>query len=172
MDRHQLQQIFQPHQFGHNVQHIDLYHVYDNLSRTLYQPGVGIECEDRDNYYMDAWHVITPAAMSKHLDWKNRERTQFISFYDNLNDALNEAQRRRIQPFVRNAGARDPASVRVAHVRLLQNTSTWSFSRAEMLNMMATFGPQAQWQMLPVSGRSEWFVWGVVPDAEVLRTII
>lgn len=171
MDHNQLRLIFRPHQFGNDVQHIDLYRVYDNLSRTPYQLGVGIECEDPDNYYMEAWHVITPATMSKHLDWENRERTQFISFYDNLVDALTEQQRRRGQTFVPNVGQRDPASVRVAHVRLPQNTNVWCFSRAEMLNMMETFGSKTQWQMIPVSGQSEWFVWGAVPDHLVLRII-
>lgn len=160
----QLQEIFQPHQFRADEQHVDLYHVYDNLSRTPYQHGIGIECEDPDNYIMNAWHVITPSAMIKHLDWGNRTRTQFISFYNSLEDAEREQQRRRNQPYVRDVGRRNPRSVRIAHVRLSRNTNVWAFSRAEMLSMMGTFGHEAQLQTMRTSAPSEWFVWGVVPD--------
>jgi hypothetical protein len=66
-----LQEIFQPHQFKADEQHIDLYHVYNDLSRTEYQAGIGIQFDDPDNYVMNAWHAITPSAMMKHLDWKN-----------------------------------------------------------------------------------------------------
>lgn len=100
----------------------------------------------------------------KHLDWRNRTRTQFISFYNNLEDAQREQQRRRNQPYVRDVGRRIPGSARIAHVRLLRNTNVWAFSRAEMLSMMGTFGDQAQLQTFRTSARSEWFVWGFVPD--------
>ena len=160
----QLQEIFQPHQFRADEHHIDLYHVYDNLSRTPYQPGIGIECDDPDEYFMNAWHVITPTAMINHLNWRNRTRTQFISLYNNLADAIREQQRRCNQPFVYNVGYRTPGSVRIAHVRLLQNTNVWAFSRAEMLSMMGIFGGQAQLETLKTSAPSEWFVWGVIPD--------
>ena len=157
----QLQEIFQPHRFRADEPHVDLYHVYDNLSRTPYQHGIGIECEDPDNYIMNAWHVITPSAMIKHLDWRNRTPTQFISFYNRLEDAQREQQRRRNQPYV---GRRIRGPVRIAHVRLLPNTNVWAFSRAEMLNMMGIFSNQAQQQTFSTSAPSEWFVWGFVPD--------
>jgi hypothetical protein len=62
IDMVHLQQNFRPHQFV-NEGYIDLYHVYDNLSRTQYEHGFGINCEDPDDYVMNAWHVITPSAM-------------------------------------------------------------------------------------------------------------
>jgi hypothetical protein len=34
--------------------------------------------------------------------------------------------------------------------------------------MMGSFGDQSQLQMLSVSGREEWFAWGVVPAADVV----
>lgn len=160
----QRHEIFRPHRFGADEQYIDLYHVYDNLSRTPYQRGIGIQCEDPDNYIMNAWHFITPSAMRNHLDWKNKTRTQFISLYSNLETAEREQQRRRNQTFVSNVGPRNPESVRIAHVRLSRNTNVWAFSRAEMLSMMGTFGSQMQMEMSQVSAPSEWFVWGVVPD--------
>jgi len=163
----QLQEIFQPHRFGADEQHVDLYHVYDNLSRTPYRRGIGIECEDPDNYIMNAWHVITPSAMRKHLHWRNSTRTQFISFYNSLQTAEREQQRRRSQTYVPGVGRRIPESVRIAHVRLPRNTNVWAFSRAEMLSMMGTFGHQAQLEMSRVSAPSEWFVWGAVPDEYV-----
>jgi hypothetical protein len=85
-----LQQIFQPHQFGPGESSIDLWHVYDDLSQTSYHPGTGIQCGDPNDYFVNAWHIITPKAMRRHLDWRNRKQTQFISFYDNENDARRE----------------------------------------------------------------------------------
>lgn len=160
----QLQKNFRSHRFGIEEQHIDLYHVYDNLSRTPYRRGIGIECEDPDSYIMNPWHVITPSAMRKHLNWRNSTRTQFISFYSCLETAEREQQRRRSQTSVLQVGRRRPESVRIAHVRLPQNTNVWVFSRAEMLRMMGIFSPQAQFELSGVSAPSEWFVWGVVPD--------
>lgn len=137
--------------------------MYDNLSRTPFQHGVGIECEDPDEYVMNAWHVITPLAMNRHLDWSNRNPTQFISFYGDLGAATREQQRRLHQTFVPGGGHRDGNSVRIAHVRLPRDTNVWAFSRAEMLDMMGVFGQPAQHQTFRTSGPSEWFVWGVVP---------
>ena len=54
----ELSDIFRPHPFAAGETHIDLYHVYDNLSRTPYVLDVGIKCEDPNNYIMNAWHVI------------------------------------------------------------------------------------------------------------------
>jgi hypothetical protein len=85
-----LQQIFQPHQFGPGESSIDLWHVYDDLSQTSYHPGTGIQCGDPNDYFVNAWHIITPKAMRRHLDWRSRKQTQFISFYDNENDARRE----------------------------------------------------------------------------------
>ncbi|KAK1091139.1 hypothetical protein LTR48_006897, partial [Friedmanniomyces endolithicus] len=96
MDLERLRQLFKPHEFAEQ-DYVDLYHVYDNLSRTPFQPGIGIECEDPDEYLMSPWHVITPVAMRQHLDWWNRHRTQFVSFYDNEAAALLDVQRRRNQ---------------------------------------------------------------------------
>lgn len=163
----QLPQIFRPHQFGIDEDYIDLYHVYDNLSRTQFRHGIGTECEDPDEYVMNPWLVITPLAMRRHLDWSNRNRTQFSSFYNLLGAAMREQQRRLNQPFVPNVGHRDGNSVRIAHVRLPQGTNVWAFSRAEMLQMMGTHGGQAQLDMLRISEPSQWFVWGVVPEALV-----
>ena len=162
-----LRQTFRPHQFEPDEHYIDLYHVYDNLSRTPFRHGVGIECEDPDEYVMNAWHVITPLAMRHHLDWRNRNRTQFVSFYDNLADALHEQQRRLTQPFVRHAGRRRAPSVQIAHVRIPRGTNVWAFSRQEMLDMIGTFGHVARMEMFRMSGVSEWFVWGVVPETLV-----
>ncbi|KAF1915944.1 hypothetical protein BDU57DRAFT_211026 [Ampelomyces quisqualis] len=65
----QLQQTFHPHRFRADEHQVDLYHVYDNLFRTPCQHGIGIQCEDADNYLMNAWHVTTPSAMLQHLAW-------------------------------------------------------------------------------------------------------
>ena len=152
----QLSDVFRPHAFQPTEAHIDLYHVYDNLSQTPYQRGIGIECGDPDEYVMNAWHVITPNTMSQHLDWYNRQPTQFISLFADRNAAAQEAQRRRNQAFVPGGGQRIPNSVRTAHIRLSRGTNVWFFSRAEMLAMMATFGPQARQNIslrhIPVSG--------------------
>ena len=86
--------VFQPHTFRLDEEYVDLFHVYDNLSQTPYQTDRGIQCGDPDQYLMQAWHVITPRTLMRHSDWWNRNRTQFISFYDNLDIAQNEAQRR------------------------------------------------------------------------------
>lgn len=165
---HWLRQIFQPHQFV-NEDYIDLYHVYDNLSRTPFHHGIGIECEDPNEYIMNPWHVITPIAMKRHLDWKNRIRTQFVSFYDNRAAALQEQQRRSGQRVVKDVGYRDPNSVRIAHVHIPRDTHLWVFSRTEMLNMMGVFGDAARLDMLKVSGANEWLVWGVVPEELVVN---
>jgi hypothetical protein len=160
----QLRELFRPHQFV-NEPYIDLFHVYDNLSRTQYEPGIGIYCEDPNEYYMNAWHVIAPPAMRKHLDWYNRSPTQFVSFYDNKTDASQEWARRRRCPVVPGGKRRDPNSVLMAHVRLPRGTKVWFFSRQDMLVMMGAFGGTARQEMLQTSGAKEWFVWGVVPEA-------
>ncbi|KAK2007895.1 hypothetical protein LZ32DRAFT_609898 [Colletotrichum eremochloae] len=158
----QLQEIFQPHQFGINEQYVNLYHVYDDLSRTPYQHGIGIECEDPDIYFMNAWHVITPSAIGKHLNWCNKAPTQFMSFYNNLKTARCEQYRRCNQTYVHDVGYRRPESVRIAHVRLPRNTNVWAFLHEEMLGMMGTFG--AGLEMSRISDPSELFVWWGVPD--------
>ncbi|KAK3721452.1 hypothetical protein LTR37_003007 [Vermiconidia calcicola] len=143
--------VFSPHTFAAHENYIDLYHVYDDLSRTPYIHGIGIECEDPDEYFMHASFVITPEAMRKHLHWKNRQRTQFISFYDDLAVAQTEMQRRIDHPFVPNVGMRNPDLVRIAHVRLHRGTKVWGLSRAEMLEMI---GACAQ-ELFKVSHRYE-----------------
>jgi hypothetical protein len=156
-----LQQIFQPHQFGPGETSIDLWHVYDGLSQTPYKPGIGIQCGDPDEYYVHAWHVITPKAMRRHLDWHNRVDTQFISFYDNQADAKREAQRRRSMNTPRRG------SVRIVHVRIPLGTDVWFFSRQEMLDMMRALNDYSL-DLMTCSGPTEWFVWGRVPEEYVV----
>lgn len=165
-----LQQIFRPHQFQANQGHLDLYHVYDNLSQTPYQQGIGIECGDLDRYFMNAGHVITPVAMRRHLNWANREHTQFISFYSDRADAIRERNRRRGQTNVPKGEHRDASSVRVAHVRITPNSNIWAFSRNEMLAMMSSFGMPV-FDIMASSHPNEWFVWGDVPDQLVQQII-
>ncbi|KAM0704590.1 hypothetical protein Q7P35_008824 [Cladosporium inversicolor] len=150
-----LQQIFKPHQFGPGEKSIDFWHVYNNLSRTPYESGVGIQCRDPDQYYVNAWHVITPKAMRRHLDWRNRVDTQFISFYEDQADAKREAQRRR------NMHTRERGAVRIAHINIPQGSNVWFFSRQEMLDMMRALGDYGV-DLMSCSGSTEWFVWGRV----------
>ncbi|EMC97247.1 hypothetical protein BAUCODRAFT_121743 [Baudoinia panamericana UAMH 10762] len=161
MERESLLQIFQPHDFV-NQNFLDLYHLYDNLSCTPFQAGIGIHCEDPDQYLMDAWHVITPDTMRRHLDWKNRRRTQFISLYGNEATAIRERQRRCSQLWVPGVGQRELTSIRIAHIRLPSNTKVWAFSRVEMLHMMGTFGSEVRSELFTVLGVDEWFVWGAI----------
>jgi len=63
MDLGRLRRLFKPHEFA-NQDYVDLYHVYDNLSRIPFQPGVGIQCEDPDEYFVNPWHVITRNCVS------------------------------------------------------------------------------------------------------------
>ena len=164
----QLYDVFKPHTFQPGETHVDLYHVYDNLSQTPYAPGIGIECGDPDNYMTNACHVITPSTMSRHLKWKNRHPTQFVSLYADQTAAQTEAERRMGHVWT-PSGRRDPNSVRIAHIRLPRGTNVWFFSRAKMLDMMATFGPGAQQAMFATSHPSEWFIWGGVPATDVLN---
>jgi hypothetical protein len=152
-----LQHIFQPHQFGPGEDYVDLWHVYDNLSQTPYQTGIGIQCGDPREFYVKAWHIITPKAMRRHLDWRNRNQTQFISFYDNENQATREAQRRR------DSNMPGRGLVRIAHVRIPNGTGVWVFSRREMLSMMLALDDNGT-DLITSSGSREWFVWGVVPE--------
>lgn len=161
------EQAFLPHVFGPDEHFVDLFHVYDNLSQTPYQRGIGIECSDPDRYIMNSWHVITPEALRNHSDWKYRGRTQFISFYGKLESAQKEAQRRRKQEYIPGGGRRDPDSVRIAHVRLFRGTKVWFFSRDQMLRMMQCFGWNAAYQMTTCSHPDEWYVYGDVPDEHV-----
>jgi hypothetical protein len=93
---------------------LHLYHVYDALSQTPLH-AEGISCGDPNTYLMGAQHIIIYDKMAKHLDWKNREPTYFISFYASRAAAWAEAQRRRSH---RNVGgrSRQPDSVRAATV--------------------------------------------------------
>lgn len=164
-----LRRVFDKHQHADHEQHIDLWHVYDDLSRTPFRSGIGIQCEDENDYLMNAWHVITPEAMKRHLDWTNRRPTQFISFYEDEQAARREARRRRNQAWVAGVGPRNPASVQIARVRLLRGTNVWAFSRGEMLSMMGAFGQAARLELLRVSTPGEWFVWGCVPEMAVIN---
>nr|POF06889.1 hypothetical protein CFP56_31513 [Quercus suber] len=158
-------QVFKPHEFDVREDHIDMYHVYDNLSRTPFQHGIGIECGDPDNYLVYPEHVITAQAMRNHLDWNNREDTQFISFYSSLGAASIEQRRRQRQHFVAGVGYREADSVQIAHVRLSRDSNVWLFSRAEMLGMMKKVTwPMAVHNLWLTSGAQEWFVWWNVPE--------
>ncbi|GIZ45346.1 hypothetical protein CKM354_000851900 [Cercospora kikuchii] len=167
--KEQLLQIFRPHQFAANEEYVDLWHVYDNLSQTPFKPGIGIQCKDDNDYVMNAWNVITPLTMRQHLNWRNRKATQFVSLYSDPAAAQHEQQRRRNQGIVPGVGPRNVHSVRIAHVRIPPGTGVWFFSRSEMLEMMATFGDGARFEMFTTSAPSEWFVWGRVPEELVLN---
>lgn len=169
MSTSDLERIFRRHQSGNSEQYVDLWHVYDDLSRTPYQHGSGIQCEDPDVYLMNPWHVITPLAVRQHLDWRNRIATQFVSFYGDHAAALVEQQRRIDRPYVPGGQRRDTSTVRVAHVRLPRNTKVWAFSRLELLDMMAAFGGNARCDTFLTTAPSEWFVWGAIPDDLVLN---
>ncbi|KAF2453107.1 hypothetical protein BDY21DRAFT_357290 [Lineolata rhizophorae] len=163
----QLCNIFVSHPFAEN-ESLDLYHVYDNLSRTPLG-RYGIECDDPDRYLMAPWHVITPLKMRKHLDWGNREPTQFISFYDNRDSAFKEARRRRAASLAafgrrRQLGKqdRDPGTVSVAHVRLDKNSNVWVFSKEELMRMIP------EYDIFQMAGKNEWFVWEYVPLEHVV----
>lgn len=169
MEKGLLRQLFKPHEIT-NRDYVDLYHVYDNLSRTPFQAGIGIQCEDPNEYLMNPWHVITPVAMRRrHLEWRNRRRTQFVSFYGNVAAATQEWQRRRSQLWAPGVGQRNLNSIRIAHIRLPRNTNVWAFSRAEMLDMMGTFGSKVRLELSGVSGVDEWFVWGAIPENLILN---
>jgi hypothetical protein len=105
--------------------------------------------------------VITPKAMRRHLDWRNRVDTQFISFYDNQADARREAQRRR------NMNTWGRGSVCIAHVSIPLGKGVWLFSRQEMLGMMRAVGDHGI-DLMACSGSTEWFVWDHVPDSCVI----
>jgi hypothetical protein len=160
----QVEIAFRPHGFQVG-QHVDLYHVYDNLSQTPFEPGYGIACGDPDNYYMKVWYVITPSAVREHLDWSNRKPTQFISLYDNLNDATREANRRRNNVWQ----GRQPNSVRIAHVRLNGNCGVWANSRDEILAMMNALEYSGDTDVFRNLGRTEWLVWGFIPEELVVN---
>lgn len=115
--------------------YVVVYHVYDNLSRTPNRPR--IECEDPAEYTMNAWHVITPETLMRHLNFAGRRRHRFTSLYANMNDAIREADRRRNQILVPNVGWRQPDSVRIERVCLPYNRDVWFFSRAEMMALGA-----------------------------------
>lgn len=84
-----LRQTFRPHHLrGEDL--IDPYHVHDYLSHIPFIHGIGIQCEDSNECILNSWHVITPTAMTRHLDWKNSKRPQFVSFYDNLQAATRD----------------------------------------------------------------------------------
>ena len=99
--------------------------------------------------------------MRRHLDWRNRVDTQFISFYDNQADARREAQRRR------NMNTRGRGPVRIAHVNIPLGEGVWLFSRQEMLGMMRAVG-DCGIDLMRCSGSTEWFVWDHVPDRCVM----
>jgi hypothetical protein len=155
----QLKNIFKPHGFQVG-QHIDLYHVYDNLSQTQFERGYGITCGDPDNYCMGAWHVITPTAVRKHLDWRNRQPTQFISLYDSLEHAKAEKERR----LNKIRYGRQPNTVKIAHVRLDGNCRVWANSRDEILAMMNAVGYSGRTDVFTNLGSSEWLVLGFIPE--------
>ena len=71
----------------------------------------------------------------RHSDWSNPEPNPFIPFSDDLSTAQQEAPRRIRQQYVPGGESRRPASVRIAHVRLLKEKSVWFFSRSEMLRI-------------------------------------
>lgn len=151
-------------------QDIRLFHVYDNLSQTPYQPGYDIESGDPNTYLINPQHLITYVKMGQHLDWQNREPTNFISFYDNPCHALTEARRRMQQRYVPNQGTntyRSPESVRIAVVsaRRLDNSNAFYFSTSDLIAMLQI---PSNHNLRPSLTQGEWFVMDFVPEAALL----
>ncbi|KAF2137743.1 uncharacterized protein K452DRAFT_278101 [Aplosporella prunicola CBS 121167] len=159
---------FAPHQFGPN-ERLTLYHVYDNLSQTPLDER-GIECGDPNILLVNPWHVITVDKIKDHLDWSSRNPTQFISFYNDKDKAIDEANRRREQRWVYNGEEdrfkkRYPEKVRIAVVELEKASSVWVFSREDLKRMLGSHPDVFYGTHRP--GHNEWFVWGHVPRENV-----
>lgn len=99
--------------------------------------------------------------MDQHLDWMNREPTYFISFFDNPEDALNEAERRL------NRGQM-PAYIRIAEVnkRLLDAAVAFYFSTLGLISMLRI--PRNH-QLRYSLNQREWFVMEYVPSETVVE---
>lgn len=144
---------------------VRLYHVYDTYpdhrsSQTPFEPGVGICCGD---YRTNTTHVISPLAVRQHLNWSNRNPTQFISFYDDLDKAHDERNRR--------AGSRPPDTVHIVVVDLKNGQDLWANNKQEIMEMMQAFGDTA-FDINATMGRNEWLVWGCVLPQYVAGHVI
>lgn len=132
------------------------------LKHHCYQGGIA--CGDPNTYYLNLWHVITPEAIKKHLNWRSSEPTQFISFYGNLADAQKEQARRQAMPWI------DARSVRIVQVEIDAASGVWAFNRDDLLNMMNSFG-RANYDIFTTIHPQEWLVWEFVPRNNVRQII-
>jgi hypothetical protein len=90
---------------------IHLYYVYDNLSQTSYTEGRGIRCSAQPQ--SAGLPIDFPIdELLYHLEWQNRLPTQFITLYQDFDEAMREGVRRREQTF---DGVRIRQSVRIVH---------------------------------------------------------
>ena len=136
---------------------VTLYRVYDCDSQSPLDND-GFACGDPNTYVMNAWHVITPAAICRHLKWRNRRPTQFISFYNNLADALREFRRRRNNVSPHYAAA----TVRIAVIQIIASDNIWAFPKQQLMAMMNSIGGNVS-DINASMGGNEWMVWEFVP---------
>jgi hypothetical protein len=118
---------------------------------------------------MGAQHIITYDKMAKHLDWRNREPTYFISFYISRAAACAEAQRRRRHWNV-GGNSRQPDSVRVATVsaQALDHAKVFYFSNEELIKMLVL---PSNHPIRSSLGREEWFVMEFAPRETVVSDV-
>jgi hypothetical protein len=167
---------FHPHQFNpFTVRNLQFYHVYDGLSQTPYIPSLGIEAGDPNIYFIRYCHRITVHSIAKHLDWKQREPTSFISLFDDRECAIRESHRRasRRQVYDPATGQyRNRGDVRIAIIsgEQLALQDVFIFSTEDLISerMLGLSG------LHPLRGKlsmKEWFVMDYIPQIAVVGTM-
>jgi len=156
-----------------NNNNFNLYHVYDNLSRTPYCLNRGITAGNPNISQLDPWQIITPDTMAEHLDWWNPDPTHFISLYDDYDMALEEAYRRQNHPWITNDETgevtyRDPNTVRIAVVDAsrLDAMRCFYFSTEQMWDMIEPQMDEEDMEdeVWDHTKDEEWFVVGHIPE--------
>ena len=147
-----------------------LWRMYDHRSQSQFCEEDGFIAAGARNPSFSKREIFSPESIASHIDWYNRQRTPFISFYDNEKAAMREPKLR----FHAEHGIRYRRSVAIAQVRLPidenQVCPVWINCRDEIDRMMNWFegkredNGQGKW---PRIGRHEWLALNKVPRKHV-----
>jgi hypothetical protein len=131
--------------------------------------GRGIQCAAKPppSYRLG---YLSADDLCRHLDWRNRTPTQYISLYEDFDEARREAGRRIRQPFVPGGARRFRESVQMVRVRANLNNNRVLRER-ELLESLQYFqgfdAANLVWNN--IQARSECLIWGDIPEKWVVE---
>ncbi|KAK0671529.1 hypothetical protein QBC41DRAFT_315498 [Cercophora samala] len=159
-----------------NADDVKLYHVYDDLSQTPYNEGLGIHAGVSDRP-PGPQRGITAKSLRNHLNWSHRNPTPYISLWDDWAKAEKEVERRLKMPNVdprRSGASTSRGEVRVAVIsrnRLLES-DTVAFNLAEFLDRPGKKDLVASLRAKEtLISPKEWLAMYSIPDDAVVKVM-